>query len=147
MEELNELIRSVSRSHSTLLVVIVGPPESGKSAIADLFRGIHIPRPTITDGFIDHWNDTPCCKIIDTAEAMTDNTVKVLSSLLLHRLRTRHMYADESPIVPSSVVVTMSPEQYQYYQEIMFHHYYVGLGGLVPVIRVVNTGSRFTTEN
>jgi energy-coupling factor transporter ATP-binding protein EcfA2 len=63
--DLDLVIATVASGRPPTFVAIVGPPQSGKSSIVDLFKGI-LPRPTVRDGFIDHWNDTPCCKIIDT---------------------------------------------------------------------------------
>jgi len=139
--DLDLVIATVAPGRPPTFVAIVGPPQSGKSSIADLFKGIHLPRPTVRDGFIDHWNDTPCCKIIDTTVALSNETVHALSSFPQHRLRTRHMYKGESYVVPSSVAVTMSPEQYQSYRGVLCDHIYVGLGGLTPVITWVRPPS------
>jgi len=136
MEQLNDLIAKAATSR--IFVVIVGPPESGKSSIAMLFQGIHIPLPTISETmFIDHWNDTPCCKIIDNCDNISDQTIAILSGLNF-KLRTRHMYQKESWTVPSSVVVTMTPDRYQHYKKFLFRNYYlVTLGGSEPVISCI----------
>lgn len=131
--DINDLVATAAMTSAMskgMFVIIVGTDSNLKSSIADLFKGIHLCTPTISNGYIDHWINAPYCKIIDTGADMTDETLTILSGIQYYQhqagsLRTRYLFQPETFVVPSSVVVTMNPAQYQRYLKLLTKHYLV----------------------